>query len=289
VSQESAKVHSNSRGFPYGPIGNRFYHSNASKSDFNSGIIRFWDLGSNTSGNFSNPAGAASADPVACVAMGASLANNTFTFFGDRRNGQVRRVADPTARTIYASGFIFPDSDYNPVNVAGFAGLAFDNNGASGTTNFGDLFVTSGGSYLYRVRQNNPLTLPDDTTVAQMTGGFNGAAGLYFDHFLWSTEYQTRTLFIADRVAGSVLLYHSPTDKLGFPVRLQGYLSSRMAIHVQADFNTYSLGLVDQKSPSLTRAGITVWAPFLYLRGEVAAAAMDLESLSLTAELGLEF
>ncbi len=221
----------NIRGFPYGPVGNRFYYSNGSKSDFNAGQIRYWDLSTNVQGSYSNTAGTAGvgADPVACVAMGVSLVSNNFFFFADKRNGQIRRVNDVSGHSTFASGFAFPDSDYDATNVAGYAGLAFDSNGTSGTTNYGDLFATQGDNYLYRVHQNNPLSVPDDTTVASLTGGLNLAAGLYFDHFLGSAEYHTRTLFIANRGGNSISLYHVPTSTLEVPPRLSGLNAPRMA------------------------------------------------------------
>ena len=129
----------------------------------------------------------------------------------------------------YASGFNFLDSDYNPVGVAGLAGIAFDSNGVSGSTNYGDLFVAQGDNYLYRVHQNDPLGAQDNTTVASMTGGLGGATGLYFDHFLGSAEYHTRTLFIANTTGNSISLYHAPTNSLGVPPRLTGLNAPRMA------------------------------------------------------------
>jgi hypothetical protein len=170
--------------------------------------MTYWDLGASTQAVFPTNAGdlfAVPADPVSCVALGTSPVNASFVFYADRRNQQIRRVGEFTGRTIYASGFAFPDSDYNPTNVAGFSGLAFDNNGANGTTNFGNLYVGDSTS-VERVSQSDPTNAPDSTTTTQVLTGLVSVAGVTFDT-IGTSEYQTRTLHVADRGGNTVWLH----------------------------------------------------------------------------------
>lgn len=218
----------NIRGFPYSPLNNRLYYCNGSRSTANAGTITYWDLGASTQASFPTNAGdlfADPPDPVSCAAMGASPVNPTFVFYADRRNQQVRRVGDFTGRTVYASGFSFPDSDYNPANVSGFSGLAFDSNGTNGTTNFGDLFVGN-GTNVDRVFQTDPINTPDATTRASVLTGLVSVAGVAFDA-IGTTEYRTRTLHVADR-AGNALWLHNAVSGTA-EQRLTGLNQPRMA------------------------------------------------------------
>ena len=215
----------NIRGFPFSPLNNRFFYSNASRSDFNAGNIFYWDVGTLTQTAWPINGGTATSDPVSCVAMGASPVNTTFVFFADRRHQEIRRIGDFTGRTVYASGFAFPDSDYNPVNVAGFAGLAFDNNGVNGTTDFGDLYVGD-STNVEKVVQTNPIIAPDTTTTTQVLTGLVSVAGVTFDT-MGTSEYQTRTLHIADR-GGNALWLHSAVSGTA-EQRLTGLNQPRMA------------------------------------------------------------
>lgn len=204
----------NIRGLPLS-FDSRFYFSNASLNNANQGTMSYWDPNAGTFGIWPRGAGTAGTDPVACVAMGTSQTNSDFLFFADRRNNQIRRVGGLLLRT-YASGFSFTP-DFSGT-VAGFRGLAFDNNGTIGTFNFGDLYVSSGGN-IVRVRQNNPPVNPDDTTSTTVVSGLSTPAGLYFD--------ENRTLHIADPGANTIGLYHSPTNT--YEQRLTGLSTPRMA------------------------------------------------------------
>ena len=213
----------NIRGFPYSPLNNRFYYSNASKSTANQGVVNYWDLGTSTQSAFPTNAGTATTDPVSCVAMAASPATTTDVFFADKRNQQIRRLGNVSSRTVYSSGFSFLDSDYNSLNVAGFAGLAFDNNGV-GTNGFGDLFVGDNTS-VWKVVQTDPINTPDATTKTQVFTGLVSVAGLTFDT-IGTSEYQTRTLHIADRGGSSIWLYSAVTGTAD--LRLTGLNQPRM-------------------------------------------------------------
>ncbi len=204
----------NIRGLPLS-ADNRFYFSNASLNNFNQGTMSYWDLSTMVFGNWPRSAGTADTDPVACVAMGASPAHSGFLFFADRRNNHIRRLGN-LSRDFYAVGLSFAP-DFSGT-VAGFRGLAFDNNGAPGTTDFGDLYVSSGGT-IVRVTQNNPIGDPDNTTSTTVVTGLSTPAALYFD--------DTRTLHVADPGANRISLYHSPTGT--FEHRLTGLSAPRMA------------------------------------------------------------
>ncbi len=204
----------NIRGLPLS-ADNRFYFSNASLNNFNQGTMSYWDLSTMVFGSWPRSAGTADTDPVACVAMGASPTNPNFLFFADRRNNEVRRVG-MLARQRYAGGFDF-SPDFSGT-VAGFRGLAFNNNGSKGTNDYGDLYVSS-GSTLKKVVQN-PGGDPDDTTVTTVVSGLTTPAGLSFDDRYVS-------LHIADRSANQIGLYDVVSGN--YESRLTGLSEPRMA------------------------------------------------------------
>lgn len=79
-------------------------------------------------------------------------------------------------------------------------------------------------------------------------------------------------------------------DYIGLPVRLTGYVTPKLAAHVQFDVNMISVFESDDdgaSEPSPVRLGFEYTLSFgLFMKGEVVSDGFDTEALSVGAEVG---
>jgi len=97
--------------------------------------------------------------------------------------------------------------------------------------------------------------------------------------------------------SGTALVPMSVTEDLNFvyvgtPVRLTGLITPRLGVYGQFDLNWQPLfaGVFESREqPQLSRGGVQLWLPFMFVGAEAVVDRFRPDSLSFTLEAGLAF